>query len=242
MKKTYYVVFFLVILLALSLSACTRSASQPSSEEGEGSLPLPTLVTQEPMSLLEEMATQTAIAQEAGAKEVETGGEEGVAEEAAPEESAPAEGAPEEVAPEEGAPEGATPGETEGETGSEQEPVAAPKEYKVPDTYTLRAGEFPYCIARRFNVSPAALLSANGLNINSIVVPGTKLTIPKNASPFDSGSRALRSHPANYTVVSGDTVFSIACLYGDVDPRAIEEVNGLSGSYTLTPGQVIKIP
>jgi LysM repeat protein len=238
MKKTYYVIFILAILLTLSLGACTRSASQPPSEEGEGSLPLPTMVTQEPMSLLEEMATQTAIAQEAGAQEGETSGEEGAAEEAPAEEGAAEEGAAEEVAAEEGAAEEAA----DEEVGGGQEPVTTPKKYKVPDTYTLKSGEFPYCIARRFNINPAALLSANGLNINSSVYPGTKLTIPKNAGSFNVGKRALRSHPANYTVVSGDTVYSIACLYGDVDPRAIEEVNGLSGKYKLTPGQVIKIP
>jgi LysM repeat protein len=248
MKKTYHFIFILAILLALSLGACTRSASQPSSDEGEGSLPLPTMGTQEPMDLLEEMATQTAMAQEAGAQEGDAAAEEGTAEEGTSEEAVSEEGTAEEGAaegttPEEGGTaEGETAGETEAEAGGGEEPVTTPKEYKVPDTYTLKSGEFPYCIARRFNISPVALLSANGLNINSSVYPGTKLTIPKNAGAFDSGSRALRSHPTNYTVVSGDTVFSIACLFGDVDPRAIEEVNGFSGSYTLSAGQVIKIP
>ena len=238
MKKAYYVIFILAILLTFGLSACTRSASQPPSSEDEGNLPLPTMGTQEPMSLLEEMATQTAIAQEGGSQEgeAETSGEEGAAEEGAGEEGTTSEGG------EEAAAEGGTSGEADEEVGGGQEPITAPKEYDVPDSYTLKSGEFPYCIARRFDISPVALLSANGLNINSNVYPGTSLTIPKNAEPFDSGSRSLRSHPANYTVVSGDTVFSIACLFGDVDPRAIEEVNGLSGSYTLTAGQIIKIP
>jgi LysM repeat protein len=243
MKKTYYVIFILAILLTFGLGACTRSASQPPSSDDEGNLPLPTMGTQEPMSLLEEMATQTAIAQEGGSQEgeAETSADEGVAEEGTAEEGAAEEGAAEEGG-EEAAAEGETSGETDEDVGGEQEPVTAPQEYDVPDSYTLKSGEFPYCIARRFDISPAALLNANGLNINSNVYPGTKLTIPKNAEHFDSGSRSLRSHPANYTVVSGDTVFSIACLFGDVDPRAIEEVNGLSGSYTLNAGQVIKIP
>jgi LysM repeat protein len=245
MKKAHYFIFILAILLTFGLGACTRSASQPSSDEDEGGLPLPTMETKEPMSLLEEMATQTAVAQEAGAQggEAETGSDEGTAEEGAAEEGAAEESAAEEAAPEGGtAEEGETTGETDENVGGGQEPVSAPKEYKVPDSYTLKSGEFPYCIARRFDISPAALLSANGLNINSNVYPGTKLTIPKNAGSFNQGSRSLRSHPTNYTVVSGDTVFSIACLYGDVDPRAIEEVNGLSGSYTLAAGKVIKIP
>src|SRR5690606_3962464 len=32
-----------------------------------------------------------------------------------------------------------------------------------PSTYTLQKGEFPYCIARRFNVDPTQLLSMSGL-------------------------------------------------------------------------------
>ena len=242
MKKKNGVILILVILLAFGLVACTRSASKQSTEgEGDG-LPVPTMGTQEPMSMLEEMATQTAVALQAGAPEEEAGGGEAASEEGAAEETAPEEGAVEGGTAEESAPAEAETGTADEEAGGGQEPVTAPKEYGVPDNYTLKSGEFPFCIARRFDISPSALLSANGLSINSNVYPGTQLTIPKNAGSFDAGSRALRSHPTNYTVVSGDTVFSIACLFGDVDPRAIEEVNGLSGSYTLTAGQVIKIP
>ena len=86
-----------------------------------------------------------------------------------------------------------------------------------------------------------ALLNTNGLSINSNVYPGTTLSIPKDAGGFES-IRALLDHPTQYTVVAGDTINSIACLYGDVDPRAIEEVNGLTGDYALTPGTVLKIP
>lgn len=254
MKDKRFFIFILVILFVFVLAACTRSASQPPSSDEDVNLPLPTLGTQDPMKLLEEMGTQTAVAQEAGAKEVDVGtgedqpvaeegtAEEGVAEEAAPEgetgvEAAPEGGEGEEAAPEETG----EAGEAEPEAGGGQEPVAV-KEYDVPNTYTLKTGEFPYCIARRFNISPSALLSANGLGLNSQVSAGTKLTIPKNADPWDQGKRALRDHPTNYTVVSGDTVYSIACLFGDVDPRAIEDVNGLSGGYSLSAGQVIKIP
>lgn len=242
MKKSNSVIFILVILLAFGLVACTRSASKQSTEGEEGGLPVPTMGTQEPMSMLEEMATQTAVALQAGAPEEEAPGGEAAPEEGVAEETAPEEAGAESDTTGEAAPAEEPGGTTDEEAGGGQEPVDAPKEYGVPDTYTLKSGEFPFCIARRFDISPSALLSANGLGINSNVYPGTKLTIPKSAGSFDAGSRALRSHPTNYTVVSGDTVFSIACLFGDVDPRAIEEVNDLSGSYTLTSGQVIKIP
>ena len=38
-----------------------------------------------------------------------------------------------------------------------------------PETYTLQQDEFLYCIARRFNVNPADLISLNGITENTIL-------------------------------------------------------------------------
>jgi LysM repeat protein len=241
MKASRFFVLILVILFAFGLAACTKSASQqPSGAEGD--LPLPAEETPQPMSILEEMATQTAIAQESGAKAVETESGEATTEESGTEEGAAAEDTGTTTEEEEAAPTETTTTESDEEAGGGQETVVDVKEYDVPDSYTLKAGEFPYCLARRFNISPVDLLSANGLTLNSQVYVGTTLKIPKNAGAFDQGARALRAHPTNYTVVSGDTVYSIACLFGDVDPRAIIDVNDLGSGQTLSAGQVIKIP
>lgn len=111
-----------------------------------------------------------------------------------------------------------------------------------PATYTLHQGEFPYCLARRFNVNPDQLLAANGLSQNqSYFAPGTVITIPQSAGAFP-GTRALKTHPASYVVGAGDTIYSIACEFGDVDPMAIVSANNLSGSYALTAGTTIQIP
>ena len=48
--------------------------------------------------------------------------------------------------------------------------------------YTLQNGEFPYCIARRFNVDPDALLSASGLTSPDIYYAGLTLTIPQSGA------------------------------------------------------------
>jgi len=109
-----------------------------------------------------------------------------------------------------------------------------------PTQYTIQTGEFPYCIARRFNVNPYDLLSANGLNNNSHVSVGTVLTIPQGGSW--PGSRQLKTHPTTYTVVYGDTVNSIACGFGDADPNTIWAANGLSAGASVTQGQVLNIP
>jgi LysM repeat protein len=110
-----------------------------------------------------------------------------------------------------------------------------------PATYTIQSGEWPICIARRYNLDLNSLLEANNLNMNSSPDPGTVLIIPSSGT-WTSGERALKAHPASYTVGSGDTINSIACEYGDVDPLAIASANGIASPYTLNVGSVISIP
>ena len=110
----------------------------------------------------------------------------------------------------------------------------------LPATYTLYEGEFPYCIARRFNLNPGELLALN--NVGNAVSPGTTLKIPTNSIWPTEYDRALRDHPTTYAVLTGDTIYKIACLFGDVDPNALIEANGLKEPYTLTTGTTIEIP
>jgi LysM repeat protein len=110
-----------------------------------------------------------------------------------------------------------------------------------PASYTLQFGEFPYCIARRFNLNPDALLAANGLTATSPVSPGLTLTIPQTGS--FPGERSLHAHPDTYTVDTSDTtIYGVACYYGDVQPQSIASANGLSLSSALTIGQRLTIP
>lgn len=116
-----------------------------------------------------------------------------------------------------------------------------------PPTYTLQAQEFPYCIARRFNVNPTDLLEASGLDSPDIYYAGLVLTIPQNSvwPTQDLGERALRTHPSTYTV-TGDadtTVYGVACKFGDVTPNAIVSANStINLGSTLTVGQTLSIP
>jgi len=110
-----------------------------------------------------------------------------------------------------------------------------------PASYTLQKGEFPYCIARRFDVNPDDLLSLNGLSSGNVYYPNLTLKIPQSGS--FPGARALRTHPATYTVAASDeTIYSIACLFGDVDPAAIAQANNVSPGAALTSGQQLSIP
>lgn len=108
-----------------------------------------------------------------------------------------------------------------------------------PSEYQLKPGEFPYCIARRFDVDPEELLRVNGLSSGEIFYANRTLRIPQSGS--FPGTRALRNHPTTYTVAAGETVYGIACKFGDVDPGAIIQTNNLT-SATVTSGQTLNIP
>lgn len=117
-------------------------------------------------------------------------------------------------------------------------PTATPG---IPETHTIQSGEGTWCIARRFNVDPSELHNMNGLGTNSLIRPGMLLKIPQTGNQFPA-NRALIPHPDIYSVQSGDTIYTIACRYGDVSPEAIAYVNDLTEPYNLTAGQVLCIP
>ncbi len=113
----------------------------------------------------------------------------------------------------------------------------------VPSTYTLQKGEWPYCIARRFDVNPNELLNLNSLTAaeSTMLNPGLVLSIPQTGNHFPP-PRAWHSHPSTWTVDPGDTLNSIACYYGDLTPQQIATANNLSASASLTSGQSLTIP
>ena len=108
-------------------------------------------------------------------------------------------------------------------------------------TYTLQSGEWPFCIARRFNLNPDDLAALNGLHDSQVVQPGLVLQIPQTGT--FPGTRAWHTHPDTYTVdFSTETLYSIACYYGDVYPETIAQANNLPLNATLTVGQQLSIP
>ncbi len=109
-----------------------------------------------------------------------------------------------------------------------------------PSSYTLAEGEFPFCIARRFDVNQTELLNLNGLTSESYVYAGQVLQIPQTGNPFD-GTRTLHEHPTTYDILEGDTLNTIACYFGDVSPDMIALQNGITTS-PLPAGEVLIIP
>ncbi len=116
-----------------------------------------------------------------------------------------------------------------------------PVSYAVPDSYTIHKGEFVFCLGRRFNILPADIMTLNGYKSGDILYPGEIVKIPSNSRAY-LGERALQYHPTTYSVIPGDTLYSISCLFGDVDPRAIAAVNDLDIDLALTSGTILQIP
>ncbi|MBE0697780.1 MAG: LysM peptidoglycan-binding domain-containing protein [Anaerolineaceae bacterium] len=112
-----------------------------------------------------------------------------------------------------------------------------------PTTYTLQKGEWPICIARRFNLDLSSFFASNGLSMQSKPAVGVVLKIPASGTwSANYGARALKAHPTTYTVVSGDTIYTIACRYGDVAPEQILAANSLSSAGDIKSGMKLNIP
>ena len=211
-RKLQFLIAF-VLIGSMLLGGCTRSASQAQGDAGV-SAGNETQV----QSIIQSAATETAIAATLGS---EAGGGANLEQEQTAE-----------------APDVAT------ATATTKPPTKTPAptlELTVPNKYTLHKGEFPYCIARRFNIDVATLLATNGLSLGQQFSEGLTLTIPQGAAKF-GGDRSLINHPDDYTVQGGDTFYTIACKYGDPYPEAIAQANGMKVGDSLTPGTVIHIP
>jgi LysM repeat protein len=221
MTSTRFIILIVLVSLVASLAGCQLSASTPPPTSPTADSAMETLQAE-----LSSIATQTAAAGGGTIPEVTEPPVSGT-------ETSPA------------ATSGATPQATQAPPPT-QAPTSPPVAVSsptpgLPATYQLQKGEFPFCIARRFNLNVSELLSLNGLGLNTVVPVGFTLKIPQSGNTF-SGQRALKAHPTSYSVVSGDTIYSVACGFGDVDPNAIIQANSLSQPYTLTPGTTIHIP
>jgi LysM repeat protein len=241
MKNKHLLLLSVLLLIALGISACSRAASTPPPMPATdtGGFPVPGTQT---MGIFDTFATQTAMAQEQGGgvpqdtpvPPATTVGEE-------PTTAPPAESPTQPESPTEPSSPPAAEAIQPPPPEPAQPPVFPTATPGIPASYTLQKGEHPYCIARRFNLNPADLLTLNGLSVNTVLQPGRELRIPQTGRSFPA-SRALLSHPTNYTVRSGDTIYSIACAFGDVDPNTIAAANDLSAPYNLTAGQTLYIP
>lgn len=108
------------------------------------------------------------------------------------------------------------------------QPVTPPPQYF---DYTVIPGDTLFNIAGKFDTTVDAIKALNGLTSNTIHV-GQVLKIPNSAAP---------EPPCfNYTVVAGDTLWTLSQRFGTTI-AAIMAQNGLTSS-NLSIGQVLCIP
>ena len=97
------------------------------------------------------------------------------------------------------------------------------------NTYTVKSEDSLWSIANQFGVTVAALKDANSLTSNLLSI-GQVLLIPSSNNIT----------PVNYTVKSGDSLWSIANRF-NTTVDAIKSLNNLTTNL-LSVGQILKIP
>ncbi|MYA04587.1 MAG: LysM peptidoglycan-binding domain-containing protein [Caldilineaceae bacterium SB0664_bin_22] len=113
-------------------------------------------------------------------------------------------------------------------------------------THVVQAGENLLAIALWYEVSMAAIVSANGIaNANQIGI-GQELCIPSGTSgvvqaPVSTPTPTGPSQATTHTVAAGENLYRIALRYG-VPTGLLMAVNGITDPTTLSIGQVLVIP
>ena len=100
-------------------------------------------------------------------------------------------------------------------------------------TYRVRNGDNLWNIARQHNVSVRQVARWNRLDSRAVIRPGQKLVIWTKAG---GSSRGGRVRSINYTVRSGDSLYSIAKRY-DVTITELRRWNALEEGGYIQPGQ-----
>jgi membrane-bound lytic murein transglycosylase D len=112
-------------------------------------------------------------------------------------------------------------------------------------TYTIKRGDTLWDISQSYRVTVEQLYAWNGLNKNSILTPGKKLTLWSNKEAevipvvANTATQEKQQH-ITYTVKEGDSLWQIARRYG-VSVDELQKWNGLNKRSTLRPGQSIDI-
>ena len=103
--------------------------------------------------------------------------------------------------------------------------------------YTVQRGDTLNIISLLFGVCIQSILALNNIPNPSQIYPGLKIVLPKNAvNPF----QPIEPGIVSYTVLPGDTIYSIARRFGTTVQSILNSNPGLD-PLRLIPGQVITI-
>jgi lipoprotein NlpD len=109
--------------------------------------------------------------------------------------------------------------------------------------HVVGKGETIYSISRFYRITPEELMKANGINDPSKLQTGKRLTIPSTAF---SDITITQNPPsaqklADYIVIKGDTLFSIA-KKNDISLQKLREINNFPVNQVIKPGDIVKVP
>lgn len=134
---------------------------------------------------------------------------------------------------------------------TEQPSTQTPDTSSVAGTYTVKAGDGYWAIARRYGTTVEALKAVNGASSN-LIHSGQVLKLPGNSTIVDnnvsqgSNNESSTTQPnnsnnssASYTIQRGDGLYAIARQYG-MTLNELKTLNGLT-SNLIHPGQVLKV-
>ena len=104
--------------------------------------------------------------------------------------------------------------------------------------YTVERGNTLSQIARAYNVTVESLVELNNITNPNLIYPGEKIKIKGSDSDFLNSVTSTNNE--YYIVKSGDTLYSIARMYG-ITVTQILQNNSISNPNLIFPGQRIRI-
>jgi len=110
-----------------------------------------------------------------------------------------------------------------------------------PFVYTVKAGDNLWNISRKYGVSVEVIIDVNNLKDKDLLSLGQKLEIPAIGGGVSNSNQKQEPNIVTYTVVKGDTLWSISQRY-DVKMTSIISVNNLKEISRLSIGQKLKLP
>jgi LysM repeat protein len=115
-------------------------------------------------------------------------------------------------------------------------------------THTVRAGETLADIAERYGTTISALVDANAIRNQNLIVTGDRLSIPGRAPTGAGGSGRTAAASASavvaattHTVRAGENLADIAARYGTT-VSALVRTNGIENQNLIVIGQRLAIP
>ncbi|OQY41212.1 hypothetical protein B6228_00025 [Candidatus Atribacteria bacterium 4572_76] len=116
-----------------------------------------------------------------------------------------------------------------------------PPKNAEPIIYTVKAGDNLWNISRKYGVSVEVIISVNNLKEKDLLSLGQKLEIPAIGGGISKSNQKQEPTIVTYTVVKGDTLWSISRRY-DVNMSTIISANNLKEISRLSIGQKLKLP